>query len=131
MQNTLPNSPYSTYKQSSVETATPDKLLLMLFNGGIKFLHQGQRALAEKDLAGANEYLGKVQDILTELMTTLDMEQGGEIAANLYQLYDFYRRQTILANTKKDPALLDAVLEFFQTFKEIWAEAANKVRMGA
>lgn len=131
MPNGLSDTPYSAYRKSSVETATPGKLLLMLFNGGIRFLHLGQRALTEKNYYEADKNLGRVQDILTELMSTLDMEQGGEIAAGLHLLYDFYRRQTIEANIKKDAALLDPVLEFFQTFRDTWSEAAQKARMGA
>lgn len=131
MLNAMPNqSQYAAYKQSSVETATPEKLLLMLFNGGIKFLRQAQAALGEKDFAQADVYLGKVQDILTELMTTLDMEKGGQLSVNLYQLYDFYRKEVIAANTKKDGAVLGPVLEFFQEFRDTWAEVAQKARMG-
>lgn len=131
MVNAMPNqSQYAAYKQSAVETSTPDKLLLMLFNGGIKFLHQAQAALGRSDFAQADVYMGKVQDILTELMMTLDMEKGGQLSVNLYQLYDFYRKELIAANMKKDETILTPVLEFFQEFREIWAEAAQKARMG-
>ena len=129
--NSPNNNPYAAYKQSSVETATPDKLLLMLFNGGIKFLRQAETALSVQDYTEADKYLVKVQDILSELMMTLDMEKGGQIAQNLYQLYDFYRRQTLTANLRKDSALLPPVLEFFQEFRDTWAEAAKKAKMGA
>ena len=131
MLNTLPNqNPYAAYKQSAVETVTPDKLLVMLFNGGIKFLHKAEAAFEERDFAKVDLYLGKVQDILTELMTTLDMDKGGQISVNLYQLYDFYRREVIATNTKKDSAMLQPILEFFETFRDTWVEAAKRARMG-
>lgn len=128
----MPNgNPYATYKQAAVETATPEKLLLMLYNGAIKFLHLAEKALDEKDYSASNQWLIKVQDIILELMNTLDMERGGEIAANLYQLYDFYLQETIQANLKKDAKRLTSVLEFFELFRETWLEAAKSARLGA
>lgn len=131
MLNAMPNgNPYAAYKQTAVETATPEKLLVMLFDGGIKFLHQAERALEEKDFAEANKYLIKVQDILAELMVTLDMNQG-DVAANLYKLYEFYHHETMMANIKKDAARLQPVVEFFEIFRATWIEAARKARLGA
>ena len=53
------------------------------------------------------------------------MEQGGEIAVNLRQLYNFYYQQTVQANIKKDPDLLEPVIGFFRSFRDVWAEAAR------
>ena len=132
MLNTMPNAnAYASYKQASVETATPEKLLLMLFDGGIKFLNQGNLAIEKKDYSSAHKWLIKVQDILSELMVTLDMKKGGEIATNLYKLYDFYRNEVIKANISKDGELLLPVLEFFRLYRDMWAEAAKTARLGA
>lgn len=130
MQNGILNSnPYAKYKQTEMETSTPDKLLIMLFEGGIRFLTRAQSALQNKDYELANKWLLKIQDILSELMITLDMEQGGEIAVNLYELYDFYRNEVIEANLKKDPVRLEPVLEFFHLFRDTWVEVSKKARM--
>lgn len=132
MLNSIPNATaYANYKQASVETATPEKLLLMLFDGGIRFLNQGKLAIERKDYSSAHKNLVKVQDILFELMVTLDMEKGGEIASNLYKLYDFYRNEVIKANINKDAELLKPVLEFLRLYRDMWAEAARTVRIGA
>ena len=132
MLNTMPNAnAYANYKQASVETATPEKLLLMLFDGGIKFLNQGKMAIEKKDYSEANKTLVKVQDILYELMVSLDVEKGGEMASNLYKLYDFYRNEVMKANISKDAELLPPVLEFLRLYRDMWAEAARKVRIGA
>lgn len=132
MINSMPNgNPYSTYKQTAVETSTTEKLLIMLFNGGIKFLKLAEQALEEKNYFEAHNSLTRVQDILSELMVTLDMKKGGEIAVNLYELYSFYRNEVIEANMKKDRARLKPVLEFFELFRDTWVEAANQLRIGA
>lgn len=127
IQPNLQQSGYQTYKLAAVETAAPDKLLIMLFQGGIKFLKQAEIGLERKDFEQVHNNLIKVQDILTELIQTLDMQQG-EIAENLFRLYDFYRTEVFMANIKKDPEKIKAVLEFFIMFRDMWTEAALKVR---
>ena len=122
---------YESYKQTAVETATPEKLLIMLYNAGIKHLHQAEQALTVKDYQSAHNSLTRVQDIITELNITLDMEQGGEIAFNLRELYNFYNNEVIQANLKKDPSRLIPVREFFETFRDVWIETAKITRMGA
>lgn len=124
-------TPYQQYKRSAVETSTPEKLLLMLFDGAIRFTNQGKAAIIERRFDDANTLLLKVQDILSELMSTLDNKNGGDIAINLLKLYDFYQSEIIQANMKKDAARLDSVLEFFQTFRSVWEETAKMTRVGA
>ncbi|MFZ5945229.1 MAG: flagellar export chaperone FliS, partial [Bacillota bacterium] len=70
----LAHNPYAQYKQQSVNTATPEKLLLMLLDGAVKFSGQARRALEEKDVEKANYYLIRCQDIVLELMGSLNME---------------------------------------------------------
>ncbi|MGB4006908.1 MAG: flagellar export chaperone FliS, partial [Halanaerobiales bacterium] len=77
---------------------------------------------------GANNKLKKTGDIISELMVSLDMEQGGEIARNLYNLYDYMNRRLIQANIRKDPALVDEVINLLSSLKESWEEAISKVR---
>lgn len=124
-------NPQNAYKQAAVETASPEKLLVMLYAGVIKFLRQAEMALAEKKYEEAHNSLMRAGDIITELNITLNLEEGGEIAANLRQLYTFYYGEVVKANVKKDAAYLKPVLEFFETFRDVWAETARLVRMGA
>jgi flagellar protein FliS len=118
-------NPQAVYKQNAVETAPSAKLLIMLYSGAVKFLLQGQKDLAEKKYEAAHNNLVKAQEIILELDNTLNMEQGGEIAVNLRQLYNFYYQQTVQANIKKDPDLLEPVIGFFRSFRDVWAEAAR------
>ncbi|MGB4006903.1 MAG: flagellar export chaperone FliS, partial [Halanaerobiales bacterium] len=77
---------------------------------------------------GANNKLKKTGDIISELMVSLDMEQGGEIARNLYNLYDYMNRRLIQANIRKDPGLVDEVITLLTSLKESWEEVIGRVR---
>ena len=134
MSNTLQRqyaNPQAAYKQTAVETASPEKLLVMLYAGGVKFLRQAEIALKENNHVEAHNSLTKVQDIISELNITLDMERGGEIAVNLRELYTFYFNEVVQANLTKDPSKLIPVIEFFETFRDVWMETAKIARMGA
>ena len=119
------SNPYSAYRQTSVATATPEKLLLMLYDGAIRFLRQARLAMEQQDLEATNKWLGKLQDIFVELNTSLDLDQG-EIALNLRKLYEFYQSEVIIANVEKNVDRLQPVEEFLKLFREMWAEAAKK-----
>ncbi|GBG57511.1 flagellar protein FliS [Sporomusaceae bacterium FL31] len=121
------SNPYQIYRQTAVETASPAKLLIMLFDGAIKFSNEAKQALEQKEFENANNAMLKVQDILSELMVTLDMNQG-DMAKHLYNLYKFYQGEVISANIQKDPLKLQPVIEFFEMFRETWIEVSKKVR---
>lgn len=129
MLNTMPNNAYANYRQTSVETATPEKLLLMLYDIGIRALNQGILALEAKDNAKANTYLLKVQEVFLELMNTLDMENSEDIAIQLYQLYHFYDGRVVEANITKDATLLAPVLTFLRDYRAVWVEVARLVKV--
>lgn len=124
-------NPQAAYKQIAVETASPEKLLIMLYSGTIKYLRQAKNALLAEHYEEAHNSLTKAGDIITELNLTLNLKEGGEIAANLRELYTFYYGEVVKANLKKDAAYLEPVLEFFESFREVWIETARLARMGA
>jgi flagellar protein FliS len=130
MLNTMPNgNSYDTYKQAAVNTASPEKLLIMLFNGGIKFIHLADQAIEAKDYTTADKMLLRIQDILMELILTLDMNQG-DISKNLRRLYEFYHHEVVQTNLYKDAKRLGPVLEFFMLYRDTWVEVAKKARLG-
>lgn len=124
-------NPQAAYKQTAVETASPEKLLVMLYAGTVKFLKQAEKALQDNKHEEAHNSLTKVQDIISELNITLNMDQGGEIAVNLRELYTFYFNEVVQANLTKDASRLIPVIEFFETFRDVWMETAKIARMGA
>ena len=131
MNTALHTGAQTAYKQSAVETASPEKLLVMLYSGVVKFLRQAEKALKDNNHQEAHNSLTRVQDIIDELNLTLDMDQGGEIAVNLRDLYTFYYNEVVQANLKKDASRLSPVIEFFESFRDVWIETAKIARMGA
>ncbi|MGB4045989.1 MAG: flagellar export chaperone FliS [Halanaerobiales bacterium] len=121
-------NPYQKYKTAQYSTASPEQLLLMLYDGAIKFARQARKDMEEKNIEAANNKLKRAEDIISELMVSLNMEEGGEIARNLYNLYDYMNRRLIQANIRKDPALVDEVINLLSSLKESWEEAIGRVR---
>nr|WP_201764003.1 flagellar export chaperone FliS [Thermoclostridium stercorarium] len=117
---------YNQYRENSVYTASPEELTLMLYNGLIKFIMKAQNAISKKDIEGANENILRAQDIVSELMSTLDKKY--EIANNLEMLYDFMLRRLIEANVKKSCEILDEVLEFAKELRDTWEQAMRIAR---
>jgi len=109
-------NPYNTYKQTSVETASPERLVIMLYDGALKFLRIAREAVENKNIEEGNRYICKTQDIINEFIISLDMNTG-EIAFNLRNIYDFWNRMLIEANIKKDPVLIEQVTEQVQEMR--------------
>ncbi|MFW6378183.1 MAG: flagellar export chaperone FliS [Bacillota bacterium] len=116
---------YKKYKEVQVNTANRGKLLIMLYQGCIKFLRVAKKCIEEEDIQGANNYILRSQAIIRELMYTLDREKGGELADNLYNLYDFMNRELIDANVKKDIEKVEVVEDLMLELLESWQEVAN------
>jgi len=112
---------YATYQQNSVLTASKGKLLIMLYEGAIKFLRFSKIAIDENNVEQTNKYLIKAQDIIGELRMTLDMNY--EISKNLDALYEYMNYKLMQANIKKDKGSIDEVLDMLLELKETWEKA--------
>ncbi|MEJ9229488.1 flagellar export chaperone FliS [Peribacillus butanolivorans] len=115
------NNPYQSYQQNSVNTASPGELTLMLYNGCLKFITLGKKAIAEKNIQEKNTNLIKAQKIIQELMVTLKMDLT--ISKELMSLYDYLNRRLIEANIKSDLDILEEVEGFVMEFRDTWKEA--------
>ncbi|WP_394141206.1 flagellar export chaperone FliS [Cytobacillus oceanisediminis] len=114
------SNPYQSYQQNSVNTASPGELTLMLYNGCLKFIHQAKTAIADPNIEMKNTNIQKAQNIIQELMVTLNMEL--EISQNMMPLYDYINRRLIEANIKNDTAILDEVEGLVTEFRDTWKE---------
>ena len=119
-------NPYNQYRMTSVQTANPEKLLLMLYDGLVVCLKQTKQAIEERKMDQAHTSLIKSQDIITELMNTLNMDY--DISENLYKLYDYQRQQLIEANIKKDAEIIEQVLNFVSDLRQTWAQAVEQTK---
>ncbi len=121
-------TPYDRYKELQVQTASKEKLVSMLYEGAILFLERAMDAIDRKDIELAHKSLMRVEDILFELMSSLDMKAGGEIAKNLMVLYEYMNYRTIEANVSKDKEIILEVKGMFETLKSAWDEAMEKLQ---
>ncbi len=122
-------NPYlKQYKQTQVETAPREQILLMLYDGAVKFLHLAKQGFAEKNIEKIHNNIVKAQNIITEFQATLDMENGGTFAKNLFSLYDYLNRRLLEANIKKREDYLDEVIRHVTALRDTWREAIQKFK---
>jgi flagellar protein FliS len=119
----LAQNPYAQYKQQAVTTAGPDKLLLMLFDGAIRFSGQARKAIIEKDIEKSNYFLLRCQDIIFELMGSLNMDY--EISHSLLSMYEYINYNLLQCNIHKDLKYLDEAENYLREFREVWAEVGK------
>lgn len=124
------NNPYQQYQQNSIMTAPPEELILMLYNGAIKFLKQSKIYLEEKQFDKAHNNIIRSEDIIRELMCSLDMQY--EISGNLFQLYDFMYNWLVQANINKtNPdgvAKVNDVIGMLEDLRDTWVETIKIVK---
>jgi flagellar protein FliS len=119
-------NPWLSYRQVATKTATPGQLVLMLFDGALRFL---DKALVGFDLddpldsnLAINNNILKAQEILRELNMSLNMEKGGEFANTMRRLYNYYDLQLSQSNLRKDPSGVELVIRLLSIIRGAWAE---------
>lgn len=129
------SNPYlKQYQQSQIQTASPEQILIMLYDGAIQFLNKALRAMEENNIQESHNNNVAAQNIIAEFMNTLDMDIGGEVAKNLYSLYEYLHYKLVQANIHKNPQHIKEVLGHLKELKQTWEEAikiANKEKQEA
>lgn len=115
------NNPYQSYKQNSVNTASPGELTLMLYNGCLKFINLAKKAIEENNIQERNKNIQKAEQIIQELMVTLNLDY--EISKNLMSLYDYLYHRLVEANIQNSIEILNEVEEMVTQFRDTWKEA--------
>ena len=122
-------NPYNQYKQTQITTANQGKLIVMLYDGAIKFLNIALDNMSPRTYDVVNNNIIKAQDIITELLLSLNMEEGGEISQNLFNLYMYFKRQLLEANIKKDAEIINQILKLLKELRDAWDQiSANETR---
>ncbi|MFR3567487.1 MAG: flagellar export chaperone FliS [Paraclostridium sordellii] len=122
-------NPYNAYKQNSVNTASKEKLLIMLVDGAVKYTKIARMAILEKNIEKAHKELTRVQDIFLELMITMDKDSN-KFMKDLYNVYEFIKSQLAMANIKKDVKIIDNVLPLIEEIRDMWYEVDKKIKSG-
>lgn len=125
-------NPYlKQYQRTEVETATPEKILILLYDGAIQFLNKAIISLDEKNIQEIHNNIVGAEHILLEFMNTLDFEQGGDFAVRLNALYQYLYNRLVEANMKKDKEIIKEVLEFLVDLRATWKQAINMTKAEA
>lgn len=119
---------HQKYKTTSIQSASREKLLLMMYEGAIRFIRQAILACDQKNIAERGRNIGRAYDIVMELNNTLDHKIGGDIAKNLEQLYMFITDQLTQANIKGDKKHLEDAVGILETLYTGWQQAIEKMK---
>ena len=123
---------HNEYRSNHVETADPKQLIIMLYDGALRFLDKALGTIEDyKQYDEANRNILRAQDIITELMVSLDMDRGGEIANNLMSLYSFMKKELLEANVNKEKKGVQQVIKMLTELKEAWEQMEATPRVPA
>lgn len=119
-------NPYvKQYKKAQLETATPEEVLILLYDGAIQFLNKAKIAMERKEHDLAHKNITSCERIILEFMNTLDMDSKGDLARNLYRLYEYLYNTLVNASITKDLAKIDEVLKHLKSLRETWQKAIS------
>lgn len=117
------------YQELEVKTSSPERLVLLLYDGAIRFLNEAKRKIEEKNWEESNKLLIKGQRIISELMTSLDLEVA-DFTRGWYSLYDYMHQRLIEANLKKDAEPVEEVLQLIIPLRDSWAQIMSSNQGG-
>ncbi len=118
----------SAYTSTEIETADRGQLIVMIYDHCIKWCKKAQMSIDQGQIEARTKAVFKVQDGITELSCALDHDKGGEIAQNLYWLYEFYNFHLSEANIKNSKEHIAQIQEMLETLRVAWLEAAEQCR---
>ena len=118
-----------SYKETQIKTANQGRLIIMLYDAAIKNVNMAISAFNEKEkkLDSVSNNIIKAQDVITELMVSLDFEKGGEISKNLFSLYIFMNQQLLEANLEKKMQPLNVVRDSLMELRDAWSQITGKI----
>ena len=114
----------TAYQQQSVLTAPPGRLVVMLYDGCLRFLHQAAYAMRAGDTPEAEVRLRRAEAIIDELLATLDLDRGGVVASRLQGIYTFCRRHLRDARREEDATMIEQVSDLLAELRDAWAQVA-------
>ena len=114
------------YMQTRITTTDQGQVVVMLYDGALKFLTQAKDKIREKDYANKGILISKAMDIINELDSSLNMEKGGDLSQNLHNLYFFCNTKLLQANLKMDIAIIDQIISILSGLRSAFAEISSK-----
>ena len=111
------------YQDMKVQTASPAQIMIMLYDGAIRFSLQAKKKIEDKDFEGKGVFISKTQAIIDELMNSLDFNIAPELCTNLQQLYIYINERLTHANIKMEAEAMNEVVELLNTLRDGWKQA--------
>lgn len=124
------NNPYSQYSLNQITTATPGRLLVMTFDAAIRFARTAAGKMKEHQLDEQNTNIKRVQNLILDLISSLNPKADSQLAANLHSIYNYMFDRLTQANLRDDATALDEVIEMLTELRKTWADAELIVRSG-
>lgn len=113
------------YKDTTITTQSKGRLIVLLYEGAIKFMNQAIKELDAGNYSAKGHYINRAQDIINELNVVLDRNTGGEISENLSKLYCFMNTRLSQANVKRDPQMIREVISIMEELNQGWKTIAG------
>lgn len=129
----MPQTPYENYLESQILSSSPLQLVVILFRAAIDSLQTARIHLAAGDIPARTRATNRATSVIVELTQSIDLAKGGELAANLIELYDYILRRVHLANARADDAAFAEAIRLLTTLLEAWlvvGAAAEEVHSG-
>ncbi|MCL2767510.1 MAG: flagellar export chaperone FliS [Synergistaceae bacterium] len=126
-ENKIHQDAQENYQTTQISTATKEQLLLITYDIGIRSCQTAEGALEGKDYELANRELVRAQNVIRELMVTLNVDRGGEVAESLMRLYDFMHNYLVQANIDKDSSKVAIVTNMLKELRQTWEDALMKL----
>lgn len=124
------NNEQQTYLETSILTAAPEDLIVKIYDVLIIAAQQAHEKLLHErdDIEGIHKALLRAQRACTVLMSSLNMEIGGELSENLLKVYGFWHRELVSANLRKDPVKVERILNYAKEYRETWRTAVAQFK---
>ena len=121
--NNYGSSNLQRYKAVKIQTASPAQIMIMLYDGAIRFSLQAKKKIEEKDYEAKGVFISKTQAIIDELMNSLDFTIAPELCTNLQQLYIYINERLTHANINLEASSMDEVIQLLNTLRDGWKQA--------
>lgn len=121
-------NPYARYQQTAVKTADRGDLLILTYEAILRWLGRADEAIDAGNVVNAHQALIAAQQLVIHLASSVDMDRGGDVAANLLMLYDFVGRQLVQANVEKNKAIIASIRELIAPLLDAWRTAVPMAR---
>ena len=118
----------AAYRSIEAQSRSPIELVVMLYDGALRFVGEAQAAAARNDVPARGEAISRAIAIVSELQNTLQVDEGGDIARELDRLYSYINRRLLDVSAKRDFKALDEVQKLLATLREGWSQAAGAGR---